>query len=135
MVDQAGRDVHQVTSALPGQHRGDGAAGHLEEAPQVDSSHGVIVLVGVVGERLGDEDAGIVDDGVDPAEAGQGRVHDAGANAPRGHVAGRGQYIRIIRLADRAGVRDHGVTKLAVGGDQGGADALGGPGDDRHLLD
>ena len=70
-----------------------------------------------------------------PAEAGQCRVYDAGADARRGHVAGHGQYIRIIRLVDRAGVRDGCVTKLAVGGDQGGADALGGPGDDGHLLD
>ena len=112
-----------MTAALPGQHRSDRAAGHLEEAPQVDSNHGVIVLIGVVGERLAYVDTGIVDDGVDPPEAVHSRIDDMAANARLGHVGGHRQYVWVIRGIDRTGVRDDGVTKPAVGGDQGGADA------------
>jgi hypothetical protein len=54
-----------------GQHRRDRGTGHLEEASEVDPGDGVEVGVGVVGERFGDEDPGIVHQGVHPAEAVQ----------------------------------------------------------------
>ena len=53
MVDQAGRDVHHVTAAIPGQHRSHRGARHLEETAKVHSGDSVIVRVGVVGETLG----------------------------------------------------------------------------------
>ena len=63
-----------------GSHRRD-AARDLEEAAQVHAGDVVEVLVRVVGERLGDEDAGVVDHGVDPAEPRDGGVDDARADA------------------------------------------------------
>ena len=67
VVDQAGGDVDDVPAALR-QHRRDGALGELEEPAQVDPEDQVVVVGGVLGERLGDEDAGVVDQRVDPAE-------------------------------------------------------------------
>lgn len=77
MIDQGGRDGDQVTAALA-EHRRDSRARHLEEATHVDPGYGVVVLAGVLGERFGNEDAG-VDHGVDPPETVEGRVDDAGA--------------------------------------------------------
>ena len=50
-------------------HLGDGALGQPEEPGEVDPDDQGVVVGGVVGERLGDEHAGVVDQGVDAAEA------------------------------------------------------------------
>src|SRR6266550_1435896 len=75
-----------VTAVSPPLVSEAGAAGDVEEAAQIHPGHRVVVLVGVVGERLGDERSGIVDQGVDPAEPVQGVFHDVRAGARPGQV-------------------------------------------------
>jgi hypothetical protein len=50
------------------QHLGDGPLGQPEETGEVDADHQGVILGGVVGERLRDVDAGVVDQGVDATE-------------------------------------------------------------------
>ena len=57
-----------MTLPAAGQHGRDRRPRHLEEPALVDTRDGVVVGVGVVGERFRDEDTCVVDDGVDPAE-------------------------------------------------------------------
>ena len=46
---------------------GDCALCEVEEAGEVDTDHGLIVLQRVLGERLGRKDAGVVHECVDPS--------------------------------------------------------------------
>ena len=112
-----------VSGAVAREHGGDGTAGHLEESTQVHTRDCVVVLVGVVGERLADEDAGVVDERVDPTEPAQGGVDDPGPGAVLSHVDGHGQHLGIVRFSDGPGYCDDRVAELAVSGNQGGADA------------
>ena len=134
VVDQAGGDVHDVAAAALRQHRGHCGTRNLEEATHVHSRDGVIVLVGVLGERLGDEDPGVVDHGVDPAEPCQRRVDDPLSDARPRDVAGHRQHHRVVALFDGAGVGDHRVSELAVCRHQALADALRGTRDDGDAL-
>jgi hypothetical protein len=68
-----------MTAAVPGEHGGDCAAGDVEEAPQIHPGDRVVIFVGVIGERLGDEDPSVIDQGVDPAKPRQRLLGDAGA--------------------------------------------------------
>jgi hypothetical protein len=99
----------------------------------VHPGHRVVVLVGVVGERLGDEHSGIVDQGVDPAEPVQGMFDDVRAGARPGQVPRHREHFGVGAV-DGAGGRDHGVAELAVGGNQARADAAGRAGDDGDFL-
>jgi hypothetical protein len=51
------------------QHFGDGPLSQCEKSGQVDGDDRCVVIGGVVGEWLGDEDAGVVDERVDASEA------------------------------------------------------------------
>src|SRR6516165_3543585 len=63
-VGDGGRDVDDVAAAVL-QHLGYGAPSQPEEPREVDRDHEGVVVGGVVGERLGNEYAGVVDKGVD----------------------------------------------------------------------
>lgn len=91
MVDQAGGELDDVAAALA-EHLLDGELGDAEEAGQVDTGHRVVVGLGVVGERLGDENAGVVDQGVDAAEALNGGA------ATRSAVAGSAMSPWMVRM-------------------------------------
>ena len=65
-------------------------AGHVERPPQVDVDDGVEQLRRHVVERLVAQDAGVVDDDVDPSEGVDGRLDDGLATLGRGHAAGVG---------------------------------------------
>ena len=93
VIDQAGRDLDDVAAALL-LHLGDGELGDVEEARDVDADHGRIVFGGVLRERLGDEDAGVVDQRVDAAEALDGLRDHALGGVPVGDVAGHGEHVR-----------------------------------------
>ena len=80
--------------------------------------HRAIVFGGVVGERLGDEDAGVVDQRVDAAEARDRLRDDALGGRRIGDVAGDGQDVRIGGRLDRAGIGDDAVVAVAVRLDQ-----------------
>ncbi len=79
------------------------------------------VVVGrVVGERLGDEDARVVDQGVDPAEPVERGRDDLRRGGGVGHVAGHGDHAGVVAgLRMERGVGHHGVPDLAVGGSPG----------------
>jgi hypothetical protein len=59
------------------EHLFDRARRDVKEAGQVDRGQSVEVLKRVVRERLADVEAGVVDQGVDPTETLDRRVHDA----------------------------------------------------------
>ena len=114
MVHQAGRDVDHVPAVAWASMARDRGAGNLEEAAQVHTGDGVVVVVGVVGERFGDEDPRIVDHGVDPTEPLQGGIDDPLSDPGLRDVAGHRQHHRVVALGDRARVGDDGVAELAV---------------------
>ena len=106
----------------------------VEEAGEVGRDLGVEVLGRVVGEGLGDEDAGIVDQRVDPPEA-RNRLPDHALGGRRiADVAADGQDVRITGLLDRAGGRHDPIVAIAERLDQAGADALRRTGDDGDFL-
>src|ERR1700761_9164632 len=69
VIDQAGGDVDDMPTALLF-HLRDGQLRDMEETVEVHRQVADIVFVGERGKWLGDEDAGVVDHGIDTAEAG-----------------------------------------------------------------
>ena len=124
VLDERRGDRDEVAAVTLIEHPGHRGPGDLEEAAQVHPGDGVVVLVGVVGERFGDEDARVVDDGVDAPEAVDRRVDHASSFAMLCDVARDGQHHRVVTGFDGAGVGHHRVPELAVSGDQAGADSL-----------
>lgn len=51
-------------------HLGDGELRHVKEASDVGAQKRLVVVLGVLGKWLGDEDASVVDERVDAPEAG-----------------------------------------------------------------
>ena len=93
-----------------------------------------IVGLGVIGERLGDEDAGVVDQRVDAAEPRHGFRDHALGGLGIGDVAGDGQDVVIVRRLDRARGGDDAVVAVAIRLHQGRADALRCAGNDCDFL-
>ena len=102
VVRQGRRDVDDVATA-PCEHLGDGALGEQEEPSEVDADRGCVVVAGVVGERLGDKDSGVVDEGVDSPEALHGPSDDALDGLRVGDVSVDGQDRRVLGRPDRSG--------------------------------
>jgi hypothetical protein len=80
VIDKAGRDLHDMTAALL-LHLGERELRDVEEAGDVDAQHGGEVVRGVLDERLGDEDAGVVDERIDAPEAANDMVGRCTASA------------------------------------------------------
>ena len=133
MIDEARRDLHDM-AASPFLHLGDGELGDAEEAGDVDAEDRGEVRLGVPGERLGDEDAGVVDERVDAPEPRHGFKDHAFGRLPIGDVAGDGKNLVVVRRLDRASRRDHAVIAIAIGPDERGADALRSARDHRNFL-
>jgi hypothetical protein len=106
----------------------------VEKPGEIHRGDELVVRRGVLGERLGDEDAGIVDQRVDPAEPLDRRRHDPVGGRGFGDVTGDGGHARVIGRCDRACVRHHRIAESAVGVDQGGPHPLRGTGDERDFL-
>ena len=81
------------------QHFGCDEFGESEEAAEVERQNRSVIVVGIVGERLGDEDAGIVDQRVDAAEAFERLRDDALRRLGIGDVAGEQPGHRDPRTA------------------------------------
>jgi hypothetical protein len=64
-----------------------------------------------------DEDAGIVDERIDAAEALERLRRDAFRGSGIAYVAGNRQDIRIRRGPDRAGIRDNAEIAIAISPD------------------
>jgi hypothetical protein len=118
-----------VAAAL-GEHLLDGELGDAEKAGEVGAREGGVVIQGVFGEGLGEEDARVVDEGIDVAVAVDRGGDDAFGGGWVGDVALDGQDVLVVGGRDRARVGDDCVAELPVGVDQGGADALRGSSDD-----
>ena len=98
-------------AAFPaGEHCGHRRTGKLKEATEIHSGGRVIVIVGVLGERLGNEDAGIVDNHVNPSEPLQRGINDALADATLRDIAGNREHHGVVRLNHRSQIR--GATGL-----------------------
>jgi hypothetical protein len=124
VFDERRRNRDQMTTVTLVEHPGHRRAGHLEEATQIYARNGVVVLVRVVDEWLGDEDACVVDHGVDPPEALDRGVDDALADTWLCKVSRHAQHHRIVTGVDSAGIGHDGIAELAVSGDKGLADSL-----------
>src|SRR6266403_827108 len=120
------RDVDDVTGARP-QHRGQCLLRDVEESRQIYSCHPHKVGFGIVDERLGDEDAGVVYQRVDAPKALDGRADDAVGSRGGGDVAIDDKDFRITgKLArpNRAGGGNNAIANLAEAFYQTGTDAL-----------
>ncbi|MOA37346.1 hypothetical protein D3C78_1589280 [compost metagenome] len=129
MVHQAGGDVDDVAAALLF-HLGDGELGDVEEAIDVHRQHIGVVFCGVRGERLGDEDPGVVDQGIDATETGHRFTDDTPGGFRFADVTGHGENVRIGGWLDRARSGDDPVTEFTKGFDHTVAETLGCAGDD-----
>src|SRR5216683_1472691 len=134
MPRQAYSMASDRVAAVPVQHLGDGPLGQPEESGEVDAGHQGVVPGGVVGERIGDVDAGVVDERVDAAEASECSADDPAGGGAVGEVAVDGEHVWVLGRLHCAGGSYHAPALPAVGGDQAGADALGAAGDDGGLL-
>jgi hypothetical protein len=67
MVGKAGGDLHDMAAA-DALHRGRGELRHVEETGEIDRDDRREIRFAVLSERLGDEDARIVDERVDAPE-------------------------------------------------------------------
>src|ERR1700733_12470016 len=117
-------------AAVPPHHLGDDPLGQPEEPAQVDPGEQGVVRGGVVGERLGDEHAGVVDQRVDAAEPLQRTLDDPVGGGRLRDVALDREHARVRRRPDRPGAGYHRPAAAEVSGHQAGPDALRASGDD-----
>ena len=129
---EGGQNVDHVAAVSLG-HLVDGTLGKPEEAGQVDPDGRCVVGGGVVGERLGDRHASVVDQGVDAAKASQGCIDDPLGGSALGNVCGDGDQIGVLRRLDPTGARHHPPALPPIPGDKPGADIPGASRDDGDL--
>jgi hypothetical protein len=101
VVDQACRDLHDMAAGLIF-HLRDGALRDVEEAGNVHVQHGRVIGVGILRERLGDEDAGVVDKRVDAPEPPHPFRDHPIRRLPIADIAGNDQDVGVDGLAERA---------------------------------
>jgi hypothetical protein len=77
-------------------HFADGALGQPEEPGQAGFGDGGVIGGGVLGERLGDDHARVVDQGVDAAEAPERRVDDLAGSGGCGEFCGHGEQVQVL---------------------------------------
>jgi hypothetical protein len=107
---QRRRDRDDAPAGLLCQHLLDGELGDVQETFEVRRGERLEVLGRVVREPLGEEDAGIIDQGVDRPEASQRRLDDLGRSCGLADVA--------VHQGDAVGSRDlAGLRHLPGTGD------------------
>ncbi len=116
------------------QHLGGGALRDVKEARDIDADIVGVVLGGELGEGLGKEDAGIVDQRVDASKTLQAFADDALGGFGQADVAWHGEDIGVCSGFDRTGTGDNAIVPIAIGPNQARANPLGGAGDDYDLL-
>ncbi|MNR42399.1 hypothetical protein D3C85_1609090 [compost metagenome] len=114
-------------------HLGGSELGDVEEPADVDRNGIGVVVLRVLRERLGIEDAGVVDQRIDAAELRHAFADDPLGDFALGNVAGDRQDVGIVRRLDVAGVGDDPIAAVAERLDHAGTDALGGTGNDCDL--
>jgi hypothetical protein len=100
VIDEAGRDVDDVAAALDG-HLADRTLRDVEEAGEVHGGGRIEILLRVVGERLADEDSGVVDQRVDAPEPVERLLHHARRRARVGDVAIHSENVGLAGGLDR----------------------------------
>ena len=122
VVDEARGDLDDMAAALLF-HLGDGELRGVEEPGGVDAQDGGEVGLGVLGEGLADEDAGVVDERVDAPEPRHALEDRAFRRLSIRDVAGDREDVGVVRRLDRPCRRDYAVIAIAIGLDEGRADA------------
>ena len=115
-------------------HLPDRALGDVEETGQVHRGDRGEVVGRVLGERLADEDPGVVDQAVDPSEPVERLLHHALGGLGVGDVTLHREEVGLVGGADRARGGHDRVAGPTEPGREACADALRGAGDDRDLL-
>ena len=133
VVDEAGADVDDVAAALD-EHLSDRTLSDVEEPGEVDRRDRGVLIEGVVGERLADEESGVVDQRVDPTEPVECQFDHALGGLRLGDVTRYREHVGFAGRADRARGRDDRITGSTERRCDALADALRGAGDDRDLL-
>ena len=75
---------------------------HVKEAGDVRIHHQIVVFFGVVGERLRNEDSGIIDQQINTVEKLEGCIHHAGAG---GEASGFEKRLELRSIAAGAAPR------------------------------
>src|SRR5579883_3265414 len=115
-------------------HLGDGELRHVKEASNVGAQESLVVSLGVLGERLGNEDASVVDERVDTPESGHAFRNSTLGGFSLSDVTGDCQNFIIVRRLDRARGRDHPIVALAVRLDESCSNALRRAGNNSDFL-
>src|SRR5262249_26159682 len=101
---------------------------------KIDAGYRVVVLLRVLGEGLSDEDPGVVNQGVDAAEALEASGDDVLGDGEVSDVALDGDDVVVAGGGNAARVGDDCVAEFAVRTDEVGADALRRASDHGDLL-
>jgi hypothetical protein len=133
VIDQACRHLHDMTAA-PLLHFSDRKLRHVEEPSEIDVQNGSVVGVRVLSERLGDENAGVVNERVDAPKPTHRLRDDTVGRIPSANIAGYCHDAIVRGRLNRSGRGDHLVIAIAVCIDEGCADALRRTRDDGNLL-
>src|SRR4051812_14310717 len=96
----------------------------VEETGGIDSSDRSVLSFGVFGERLRDEDAGVVDQRVDTSEAGNGFEYCALSGGTLTDIAPDRNDLIIFARLDCTRDGDNSVVAIAICLDQSRTDSL-----------
>src|SRR6202043_4028039 len=102
----------------------------MKESREIYRDHRCEILFRILGERLGDEDASVVDKRIYSPEALGSHAQNAFGRLRAGNVTLDHQDRRIVALAHRTRTGDHLIADLPIGFRQLRADAAGRSGDD-----
>jgi hypothetical protein len=115
-------------------HRGNRTLRNMEEPRDIDTKDSRIVSLGVFGEGLGDEDAGVIDERVDPSEPRHTHGNRIFGRFPVSDVPRYNENIGIARRLYRACCRHYAVPAIGIGCDKGCTDTLRCAGNHSNLL-
>ncbi|MCY1412610.1 hypothetical protein D9M71_280210 [compost metagenome] len=116
--------------------------GRVEKALEVGVDDAVHLFFGVLGDGLGNENAGVIDQDVDLAEGFNGLGKQGLGGLRPGNVAGNQQQVgRVaqsgggcLQAVQGAGIADHVVATGKVGLSDGKTQPAGGTGDNHGLI-
>src|SRR6516162_2564137 len=113
MVHQARRDLHDMTATLF-LHFSNHELRHVEEASEIDAQNGSVVGIRVLSERLGDENASVVDKRIDAAKPPHCLCNDTLGRSPLANVTAYCDDAIVCRRRYRSGGGDHTVAAISI---------------------
>ncbi|MGY4296678.1 hypothetical protein ACVWXN_004773 [Bradyrhizobium sp. i1.4.4] len=105
----------------------------MKKPREIDPDHLGEVGLRILGKGLRNEQAGIVDERIDPSEALDGQFHDAIGRLCAGDIAIDRGHRRIVAPADRTRTGNDVIADIPVGLEQSCANAARCSGDDGNL--